>query len=186
MTCVVAIVNDNGVFMGSDLLGSNSYVKENRIDSKLFKKHNMIFGGADSYRLIQLLQWVWKPDEIKENQDEMEYMVTVIVPSIISVLENNHFLKMDNGRAESGPCLLVGINNRLFEIESDYQVAEPRDKFSSIGSGEYYAKGAMKAIVDIKGRNDPINVLEDALNIANYYNPYCGGEYQFIHTKINL
>jgi len=182
MTCIVGIVNGSNVIIGGDRRGVGSdFSKDERIDKKVFKKGEFVFGFTSSYRMGQLIRYKLSLPTILEGQDVMEYMVVNVVDSIRKVLNDGGYTEVKNN-VEQGGHLLVGFRGRLFHIQSDFQVSESITKYDSTGCGEYYALGAMKTLIDL-GYSDPINILESGLKAAHYFSAGVGGDFDFVETN---
>jgi ATP-dependent protease HslVU (ClpYQ) peptidase subunit len=67
---------------------------------------------------------------------------------------------------ETGGNFLVGFRGRLFEVQSDYQVAEPRSGIAAIGCGAQIAYGAMF----VTGHLEPRMRLLQALRASEFHN----------------
>ena len=182
MTCIVGIVNGSNVIIGGDRQGlnSNSLYKSERIDNKVFKKGEFVFGFTTSYRFGQLVRYKLSIPSITEGQDVMEYMVVSVVDAIRRVLKDGGYIEVQNN-VEWGGNILVGFRGRLFQIHSDFQVSEPKTRYDSVGSGREFALGAIKTLIDL-GYSDPINILESGLKAAHYFNAGVGGDFDFVET----
>ena len=71
-----------------------------------------------------------------------EYMVSVFVPAIRTILSDGGFTKIQNSREEGGEFIVAWKRN-LFCIEGDFQVCEPVDNYYACGCGDPYAKGSL-------------------------------------------
>lgn len=153
MTCIVGYVdyNTDTLWMGGDSLGSNGFSKTCLSNKKIFKvkDSNIIIGYTDSFRMGQLLQYSTIFDELNiiKNDIDLEYMCTKFVDNIKSIFSKNNIEKFKDGKSSCGN-FLVGINTKLYEIQSDYSVLESIFPFASIGCGEYTAHGALYSIFD--------------------------------------
>lgn len=170
MTCIVGLLDNGVTYMGGDSLGSNGYSKMVRRDRKIFKLKdtpNAIAGYTTSYRMGQLLMYsnglIDKRDEPNINH---EYMVTHFIPNVIKIFENGGFNKTDNGE-KSGGIFLVAYKDKLFKIESDYQVAEAIEKYNACGCGEDFALGSLKTTEDMD--LTPIERIHLALQSASKF-----------------
>lgn len=181
MTCIVGIVNGSNVIIGGDRQGlnSNSLYKSERIDNKVFKKGEFVFGFTTSYRFGQLVRYKLSIPSITEGQDVMEYMVVSVVDAIRRVLKDGGYIEVQNN-VEWGWNILVGFRGRLFQIHSDFQVSEPKTRYDSVGSGREFALGAMKQSIETK--TSPLDILKDGLNTAHFFNAGVGGEFDFVET----
>ncbi len=63
MTCIVAIIDGNKVFMGGDAAASDDKtgIIFQRVDPKVFKVGQFGIGFIDSFRMGQILQYNWTP-----------------------------------------------------------------------------------------------------------------------------
>lgn len=145
MTCIVGAVDKDGVVIGGDSAGVAGLDLTVRADEKVFTNGEFLFGFTSSFRMGQLLRYAFSPPPVPEGKDVFAYMVTDFIDAVRSCLKHGGFASKEN-ETESGGTFLVGFRGRLFEINSDYQVGEPRDEFAAVGCGEQIAKGAMYAL----------------------------------------
>lgn len=96
--------------------------------------------------------------------DVRGWLVTKAVPAWIAALKESEEEHLDKEDWADGVALVV-IKNRIFAIGPDFSVLECQE-FGGIGSGAYYARGAMAA-----GAN-----VEKALTIAAELDPFTGGQ----------
>lgn len=161
MTCIIGYIDKEGVYIGGDsaAITADDLSYNIRSDTKVFTKGEFIFGYSTSFRMGQLLRYKLRIPSHPKGMEEHQYMATIFVDAVKKCFEDNDYSDM---MGVEGGCFLVGYQGRLFSILSDYQVAEPRESYSSIGCGEHIAMGAMFASVE----KDPIKKLEIALNAA--------------------
>lgn len=171
MTCIVGMVDRKEVYIGGDNVGCNNSIRQSRVDNKVFRKGNMIFGFTTSYRMGQLIRYKLDIPEFRSDKKSIEeYMYTEFIDAVRKTLKEGGFAKINNGE-ESGGTFLVGFSGRLFEVSDDFQILEPADKFYSCGSGMYYALGALHILKE--DRSMPAeDKIKKALEAAEYYNPY--------------
>lgn len=143
MTCIVGILDkkNNNVIIGGDSAGSAYNSIAIRKDSKVFKNGDFAFGCTSSFRMIQLLRFSFKPPEIN-NKDIYEYMCTDFVNAVRNCFREGGFLQKDSEGVETGGTFLIGYKNRLFKIESDFQVGERACGYDAIGCGSDFALGS--------------------------------------------
>lgn len=149
MTCIVGYKTEDGIYMGADSCGSDGHSYSRRKDKKVFFNNGYIIGFCGSFRMGQILQFDFKvpnndlKDEDGNIVDDFEFMVRKFIPEVRKEFYNHGFMKTTGDR-ESGGFFLVGTpNNRLFHIESDFQVSENLENFECCGSGSDVAYGAM-------------------------------------------
>jgi ATP-dependent protease HslVU (ClpYQ) peptidase subunit len=97
----------------------------------------------------------------------LKFMVSEFVESIRDCFKTHGYSQI-NMNEESAGCFIVGVNGKLFHVESDYQVNEYIDGFTADGSGVYYALGAMEALYFL----DPIMRINRSIEIAAKFNPF--------------
>lgn len=172
MTCIVGCIDKrtNSVWMGADSLGSNGFIKVSESMPKIFRHQffeNVIIGSTTTFRHIDLLKYskdiLPEIDWYKKTEITHEYMVTKFIPELIKLFNDGI---ISEKAEEKGANFLIGINNNLFEIQSDYSVLCPRDGFTAVGCGEYHAVASMITTKDmdmtVRER------IEKALYVAEY------------------
>lgn len=144
MTAVVGLVHDGIVWIGGDSAGVGpGYSLTVRADAKVFTVGDYIFGFTDSFRMGQLLRYsltLPKPP----SGDLHRFMATDFIDAVRKCLTEGGWARKSDEQ-ERGGNFLVGVNGRLFEVMSDYQVAEPVDLYAAVGCGYELALGAMYA-----------------------------------------
>jgi hypothetical protein len=87
MTCIVALIHENKVYLGGDAAASDDKTGliVQRTDPKVFKVGQFGIGFTDSFRMGQILQYNWKPPIYKPtvgNKNLDKFMRTTFVDSI--------------------------------------------------------------------------------------------------------
>lgn len=144
------IDKENGcVWIGGDSLGSNGYTKSVQTQSKVFRNKifdDVIIGSTSSFRHIDLLKYSSdlfdEIDKYRKTPIDHEYMVTKAIPNIHRIFKNGIY---NENETDKGANFLIGVRERLFEIQQDYSVLEPALGFSAVGSGYAVAMGSMFA-----------------------------------------
>ena len=156
MTCIVGIVDkkENKVLMGGDSSGVSGWDLTIRKDAKVFKNGEFVIGCTSSFRMIQLLQFSFKPPEIKT--DLFEYMCTDFVNAIRTCFKDGGYLQKETKGDELGGTFLVAYKDRLFKICSDFQVGESISGMEAIGCGDAYALGSLYSTKKMVNTNDRI------------------------------
>jgi len=143
MTCIVALMAQNRVYMGGDSAGVSYYDVTTRAEPKVFTKGPFLFGVAGSFRVLNLLHHKFIPPPI-HTVDLYEYMVTDFVDSLRETLKGAGVAHKDDEVESMGDAVfLLGLGGRLFSIGNDYQVGIPNDGYDAIGAGESYALGSL-------------------------------------------
>ena len=182
MTCIIGFTDkkNNKTYMGCDSLGSNGYIKQYRNDRKIFKpenNNNFVVGFTSSYRMGQLLMYAdifptEKQIECDDIKIDHKWMVTKFIPKVKELFKNNNY-----GKDDKGGVFLVAYKGQLFQIESDFQVAETTIDFNSVGCGEDFALGSLFALDDNVGIE---NKILTGLKSASYFS--CGVDKPFYIT----
>lgn len=174
MTCVVGFRDkkDNKVWVGADTFASTVFYGQNRNINKVFKSKDcdkVLIGICGSCRQSDLLEFnpIIDKIDVLENVDiNREYMVKNVVPNISRLFANNKCEYTSSGTSYGGDFLFA-INNRLYEMQSDYSIIETSDEYICIGSGKYHADGAMEALKDME--LSPVERITKALEAAEHH-----------------
>jgi len=183
MTCIVGYRAKGKVYIGGDRLASAGNSIDIRKQPKVFVKKEFAIGYTSSFRMGDILKYIFKIPPISKRMDEMKYMVTIFIPSLIKCLEKNRWLGVNEDVA-SGGVFLVGINGRLFTIFDDFQVAEEEEDYSAIGCGEDVAKGAMNILTSniLKNDKEIKNAIIRAIEAASTHCAWVGGGVDIVNV----
>ncbi|QBL93111.1 hypothetical protein KSAC_08700 [Komagataeibacter saccharivorans] len=131
MTCIAAVVFGGAVHMMGDSAGVAGWDLSLRKDNKVFRVGEVVMGFTSSFRMGQLLQYNLSVPKHHPDVDLFTYMVTEFIPAVRNCLKSGGYARIDNNE-ERGGCFLVGIEGRLFQIESDFQVGESHYAFDAV------------------------------------------------------
>lgn len=169
MTCIVGVVHKTGVYLGGDSAGVGD-VEDASLSitahPKVFVNGKFIMGFTSSFRMGQLLQYVFKPPSKRSGMNDMEYMVSVFIPSLRKCFEKSGFGRIEEGRDNSGGTFLVGFNGKLYTIYEDFQVMEKLSSFVACGCGDDLALGAMHATEGMEPTKRLMIALEAAAKFS--------------------
>ena len=149
MTCIVGYVEGSKVYIGGDSAGVSGYNVSTRGDSKVFHNGDMLFGFTSSFRMGQLLRYSLEIPRC-ETWDIERFMCVDFVNAIRKCFTAGGFASLENGE-EYGGTFLVGFRNRLWRIDSDYQVGWNELGYEALGCGEEFALGALAALECLTG-----------------------------------
>lgn len=174
MTCIVAISENNKIFMGADSLGTNYHTALVRNDRKIFKVKNMLIGFTSSYRMGQILGFSLVPPTHNRSVNTLKYMSTLFIDEVRRVLKDKGYSTVRNNE-EIGGTFLVGYKGVIYQIDSDFQVGEASVNYAAVGSGEHLALGSLYT-TDLKNGHinkyiKPEDRILGALGAAQEYNP---------------
>lgn len=174
MTCIVGLKFNDKIYIGADNAGSSMVLKTFRGDKKVFiKEKEMIIGFTSSYRMGNLLQYKLDLPGFIESKSVDEYMYSDFIEAVRTLFFNSGFSHKENNE-ESGGTFIVGYKKNLYVIQGDFQIEKPADDFAAVGSGMFYALGALyntKHWTDIDAR------IRQALTTAEYFNPFVRGPF---------
>lgn len=155
MTCIVGVVSRESVYVGGDSAGVGGWDLTVRRDAKVFRNGPFLMGFTTSFRMGQLLRYglnVRGSERYDPHQpalgecgpgvDPFRYMVTEFVDAVRTLLKAGGFAVKDKEQ-ESGGTFLVGFRNRLFRVDSDFQVGESADGIDAVGAGAAVALGSL-------------------------------------------
>lgn len=186
MTTIVGYRTENKVYMGADSLASedSNGFKELRKDPKVFINGEYLIGFSGSYRTGQILMHSIKyPTPPKSDKTLYKFMVTTFIDVIVDSFEDKGAIKdKSTDRILETECaFLVGIRNRLFCVDIDFQVAEPYHNYTAIGSGREFAIGAI-GILDNYSDSTPEDKILEALKITEKNNSQTSGPFIVLNT----
>ena len=112
--------------------------------------------------------------EHKTEKTDFEYLCTDFVEAVRTCLKTGGYSKVENNTEEGG-FFLIGYRKKLYQVESDFQVGIPEERWDAIGCGKYYALGSMNT-----GRyiTDPENRIKEALKVAAHYSAGVRGPFK--------
>lgn len=172
MTCIVGLKDKKNkcVWMGSDSLGSNSYTKVVQAQPKCFRykeREDTVMGSTSTFRHIDLLKYdttlFSELDKFKNVEINHEYMVTKFVPKLHNLFKDGLIEPTKNGVVE-GANFIIGVKDRLYELQGDYSVMDNKDGYAAVGCGENHAYASLFTTedMDMEAKDRIIKALESA------------------------
>jgi ATP-dependent protease HslVU (ClpYQ) peptidase subunit len=143
MTCIVAVSAKGKVYMGGDSALSDGTDLIVMSDEKVFLNGQYVIGFCGSYRMAQLLRYSLKPPQPRA-QDIRQFMATKFIDAVRQTLSDGGYASKHNN-VESGGRFLVGVKGRIFYVDEDYQIFEPKESYAAVGCGDQIAHGALYA-----------------------------------------
>ena len=185
MTCIVAIAQNGIVYMGSDHAASDDKTGWilSRKEPKCFKVGQYAIAFTDSFRMGQILQYMWTPPKYtptKTNSGLDKFMRTKFVDSVKAAFKDNGYGSIGSSSEEdSGGIFIVGLEGRIFTIDEDFHVGENIVNYMAEGSGGQIALGALHAT---KHQKNPKLRLKAALEAATEFNMSVSAPYTYIQV----
>lgn len=189
MTCIIGFIDkkEKCTWIGCDSLGSNGYTKAVESQAKAFHHNvfkNIVMGSTSTFRHIDLLKYsdtlFPEIDWYKGTDIDHQYMVKTFIPNLITLFQNNIPSEKEDAR---GGNFILGANDKLFEIQSDYSVLQPSEGYTVVGCGAYAALGSLYATTRYKEDFSPERHIKTALEAAEH--DCCGVQrpFRIINTK---
>jgi len=176
MTCIVGVTHKGRVYMGGDSAGVSGLDLTVRKDQKVFPNGEFAIGFTSSFRMGQILQYVFIPPEIVAGESLSAFIVSRFIPAVRDTFKREGFTYVESSR-EHGGCFLVGVRGRLFQIDSDFQVGESIDAFAAIGCGPAYAYGSLHSTTGAPGKR-----IMSALEAAAHFSAGVVGPFNMVET----
>lgn len=157
MTCIVGVVQNGRVWVGADSASVGGYeMSVSAVPKVWVTPEGFAIGCTTSWRMNQLLRYSFHPPKPREGQDLMAYMCTDFIDSVRETFRRGGFLTKEK-EAEAGGTFLVGVRQRLFRVDSDYQVGEALAAYDACGCGESHARGSLytSGLIMVPGPHDP-------------------------------
>jgi ATP-dependent protease HslVU (ClpYQ) peptidase subunit len=170
MTCVVGLLSEGKVYMGCDTrsrtITSNSEVV-NGFFEKIFQKNGFLFGICGNALYFNILKYRFNPPTRPTKVPELKYLKTLFVNKIQDCLKEAKYLEKDENVS-----ILLG-SDKLYCIDSIYNVVEIKDPYFSIGSGSDYALRALEATrqLDLTPKERIELALKEACKFDNACSP---------------
>ena len=185
MTCIVGLVDNGTIWLGSDSAGSGEHdeqeiLKNPKVFAKRDAKKNLwLVGFCGRYRLGQLIEHSLVlpsvPNDINGNQ-LVGFLVNEFVKDLRrSLRENGAIAESQKNRMEYCPGdVIIGINREIFTMDEYFQILVPSNSFTSIGNGSAAAFGALAATKNLLGPEERVLAALEAAQeyISNVSDPF--------------
>lgn len=174
MSVVIAAKYKNGIALISDKQSTSGSNRQNNIKKiHRFELSNTGIGTVGYLRdcnVMRVLDEIIKPRDIirKVDIDEV-YVIENIVPKIIEHMHEYKRVSTSGGDVASmASQMLFVTSKRMFEIGSDFSVAESDRDYAVIGCGEEKVRGYMSLVGDTSNKTaiEITNVLVGAIRKA--------------------
>lgn len=188
MTCIIGFIDkkEKCTWIGCDSLGSNGYTKAVESQAKAFHHNvfkNIVMGSTSTFRHIDLLKYsdalFPEIDWYKGTDIDHQYMVKTFIPNLINLFQSGIYDDVN----KRGGNFILGVNDKLFEIQTDYSVLQPEAGICAVGCGEDVAMGSLITTTTHFKTLSPIEHIRYALESAE--KTCCGVQrpFRIINTK---
>jgi hypothetical protein len=168
VTCIVALVEDNTIYMGGDRSASDDISIVSMIKPKVSIRDEWIYGYAGTIGIGQLINYI----DLPSPEGDIEKLIRLDICESLKTMIDSHARDIEND--DTG--FLIGAKGRLFEFNvSDWGVLEIDQ--TSIGSGSQIAFGSLYTSID----NNPIDRIGLAIGAAITYSPSCQGPIDILY-----
>lgn len=172
MTCIVAIVKDGVVWMGSDRRVEQGNLKFG-LHNNLSKICKISVGDAPEFlvavtgkiRSMNIVQTI-DSSNMELTQDPHYNVVRVLLAHIRSDMIDHGALPEADDKTDGSPQILIGHRGHLYNIGYGFGLSEIAGGCYAIGSGEEVAMGSMHTSHAL-GVDDPVRVITLALEAAS-------------------
>lgn len=182
MTCVLAYTDGKTSHMIADSCAFNmcQYTKHPRKDKKIYpilgKCENAYLGFTSSYRMGQILS----KTTFDYKTITFETLLDHYIPKCITRFKNGCY----DDKGNDGGNFIIIQKGSLFEIDSDYQIAEPARNYTAVGCGEHFVMASFETLLR-SGRTDIKNMMLEALQVTIEFSAFVGAPFHYINTKDN-
>lgn len=173
--------------MGADSRTGNSQYTLTMKDPKVFRadlaEDPIVLGISGSHRLLAIARSVKFPPI---EGDLIPWIEQHVVDVLREKLKSTGYLKKKDEVEEVGSrsTILVGAKGRIFSVWEDFSVVEQSDPYMAIGSGMYFALGALAYMHATRPRSlsgsEPILA---ALKAAAKHSAFVGEPFHVISTS---
>lgn len=183
MTCIVGLEDKGNVWIGGDSAGISDYDIVTRSDPKVFRlidNDKAVIGYTSSFRMGQLM--MYKKDLIprkKDYKNSHHHMVDGFIPKVRELFSDGGYMSVSENR-ENGGRFLLGYEDKLWQIDSDFQVGRNACGYASVGCGSSYALGSLYTTEKLHMRPQ-LRVLE-ALRAASRFSAGVAPPYTIMNT----
>jgi ATP-dependent protease HslVU (ClpYQ) peptidase subunit len=144
MTCIIGLLDKGDIYIGADSIAFSDTNYIIRQDKKVFIKGKFLYAFSLSFRIGQILRYVFEPPFHPHDMSDMQYICSLFIDSLIDCLIDKSMIKTEDGVISSDEFeFIVGYNQQIYRIYPDFQVEVSYIDFTSCGCGANYALGAM-------------------------------------------
>ncbi len=189
MTCIAAIVDSNKkIWMGGDSCFTMGDTKTLNAQPKVFLKESpdgtrWAFGCSGYARYGQIVRYhVDLPGENLGSTDPYEYLVKHWIPILRSRARDEGGIVMRDSAEEGRGHILIGVNGKLYFVDSGFSITVIDEPFLCIGSGSTFAEGVLWSLEDQKSRLTSEERIRNAIESSILHASGVGGRVDVIST----
>lgn len=176
MTCIVALKENNIIYMASERAASDDDLTIRISHPKIMKKGPYLIGFAGTMDGEKIFH-NFNPSVPKDSSDIDKFMHS----GFLKELRDFYDEWWVDTLKEDGLILLIGVNGKIYEhVASDMSMTELCLGYGSVGSGSQYAYGYLYAT---ENKGNPESRVKDAVIAAIKFSPTCDGMVDFLSTE---
>lgn len=194
MTVIIAIKEDDKIYLGSDRMISSESTKTTSRTPKFFKKefqtftpikvvdkeghvditkndfekHHLIFAGAGSDAIINYIRYAFRfPDKISTDPFET-YLLIDLLPALRNELIDVGLVKNTNGKLDTEANFLIIYDGEIYPIFRELGYSPRTEEYCVIGIADEIAMGSLHTT-----RGEPPKTrIEKGINACAYHSLY--------------
>jgi ATP-dependent protease HslVU (ClpYQ) peptidase subunit len=179
LTVIVALPHRGVVYMGGDSAATCGYSRLHLVESKVWKQGDCVFGLTGGTREAQIIQHRLQVPTRTEHDDLLRWITVPFIDALRQARKDSGYDEKQTTGPEVGPHFLMGVEGRLFFIDSLYGIVEQPHGYA-IGSGGNLAIGSLHTSRLIW--KQPMKRLDAALKAACYNDSFCAPPFTFVNT----
>lgn len=147
MTTVIAVEKPSGVLIGWDSqvsVGSEKYDSHVESGSKMFQHGSVVYLFTGTVRDKNILKYADLPTPDSDS-DPDRWVTNVLAPAIKDALKDKEATTVTSEERLMDSALLIVVAGRVYSFAGHFGWARRADGIYGAGSGEQFAKGALKA-----------------------------------------
>jgi ATP-dependent protease HslVU (ClpYQ) peptidase subunit len=181
MTCIVSFFDNNKIVLAGDKCGSNGFTRSLVKEPKVFFIKDFMIGYTSSFRMGQILKYLWNPPERTVSQTTEKYLYSIVADSIRKTFKDHGFVAKSSMDEEIFGDFVICYDNRIFVMYSDLSILEHDQDIVCVGSGEYHAKVAIQILKEYE--SDFKIILDRAFKIVSTNVASVSPEFDYIVSK---
>ncbi|GHO98696.1 hypothetical protein KSF_087440 [Reticulibacter mediterranei] len=148
MTCIVGCVEGGIVYIGGDSAWCNNWEMSVGVGKKVVRNGDVLIGCSGDPRIKDILQQVFVPPIYVSNKKKS--LLAFLLTDFTNAMKYSLKCAGEKEDALEKECsLLIGMHGRLFQMEGNFHILEAAHGYDAVGSGAYFALGAMHATPDL-------------------------------------
>lgn len=173
MSVVIGIKYKDGVVMAADKQATSGTTKsDNAIKMQYFEGSKSCMGVVGYLRdcnVIRTIDEIVAPIDILQKREINDrYVISNIIPNLISVMTANKRVRDKGGIVEMDSIMMYSTPEKIFTIGPDFGVIESDESFAAIGCGEDKVRGYLSQFKDMPRltKDEAVELLTKAIQIA--------------------